>query len=97
VRSGLVFRCLDISDHGLIGDLQTAALVTKDGTVGWFCCARFDSLSVLASFLDAGRGGHYTISPGRDDYVSRQFYPPASALLITRFMIPERAGERSTS
>jgi GH15 family glucan-1,4-alpha-glucosidase len=34
-----------IEDHGLIGDLQTAALVTKDGSVAWFCCPRFDSPS----------------------------------------------------
>jgi hypothetical protein len=32
-----------IADHALIGDLQTAALVTTDGTVDWFCCPRFDS------------------------------------------------------
>jgi len=29
----------NISDHGLIGDLQTAALVTTDETLDWFCCA----------------------------------------------------------
>jgi len=31
-------RYPNISDHGLIGDLQTAALVTTDGTLDWFCC-----------------------------------------------------------
>jgi hypothetical protein len=31
-------RYPNISDHGLIGDLQTAALVTTDGAVNWFCC-----------------------------------------------------------
>ena len=46
-------RYPNISDHGLIGDLQTAALVTTDGTVDWFCCPRFDSPSVFASLLDA--------------------------------------------
>ncbi len=32
----------DISDPGLISDLQTAALVTTDGTIDWFCRPRFD-------------------------------------------------------
>ena len=46
-----------IAEHGLIGDLQTAALVGTDGTVDWFCCPRFDSPSVFASLLDRDRGG----------------------------------------
>jgi GH15 family glucan-1,4-alpha-glucosidase len=32
-----------IADHGLIGNLQTAALVSIDGTIDWFCAPRFDS------------------------------------------------------
>jgi GH15 family glucan-1,4-alpha-glucosidase len=86
-------RYPNISDHGLIGDLQTAALVTTDGTIDWFCCPRFDSPSVFASLLDADKGGYFRISPDRDDYVSKQLYLPDNALLITRFMTPDGVGE----
>jgi GH15 family glucan-1,4-alpha-glucosidase len=86
-------RYPNISDHGLIGDLQTAALVTTDGTLDWFCCPRFDSPSVFASLLDAERGGFYRIAPDRDDYVSRQLYLPDTAILVTRFMTPDGVGE----
>ena len=86
-------RYPNISDHGLIGDLQTAALVTTDGTLDWFCCPRFDSPSVFASLLDAERGGYYRIAPDRDDYVSKQLYLPDTAILVTRFMTPDGVGE----
>src|SRR5262252_2082779 len=86
-------RYPNISDHGLIGDLQTAALVSTDGVVDWFCCPRFDSSSVFASLLDAERGGFFKIAPDRDDYVSRQLYLPDTAILITRFMTPDGVGE----
>jgi GH15 family glucan-1,4-alpha-glucosidase len=88
-----VARYPNIADHGLIGDLQTAALVTTDGVLDWFCCPRFDSPSVFASLLDAERGGFYRIAPDRDDYVARQLYLPDTAVLITRFMTPDGVGE----
>ena len=82
-----------IAEHGLIGDLQTAALVTTDGSVDWFCCPRFDSPSVFGSLLDHERGGYFRISPEGDDYVTRQLYFPDTAILITRFMTPDGVGE----
>ena len=82
-----------IAEHGLIGDLQTAALVTTDGTVDWFCCPRFDSPSVFASLLDHDDGGRFRITAEGDDCVTRQLYFPDTAVLITRFMTPDGVGE----
>jgi GH15 family glucan-1,4-alpha-glucosidase len=82
-----------ISDHGLIGDLQTAALVTRDGEIDWFCAPRFDSPSIFASLLDEQRGGRFKIAPTEPGYVSRQLYLPETAVLITRFMTSGGVGE----
>ncbi len=82
-----------IAEHGLIGDLQTAALVTTDGTVDWFCCPRFDSPSVFASLLEHEHGGYFRISPEGADHVTRQLYFPDTAILITRFMTAGGVGE----
>jgi GH15 family glucan-1,4-alpha-glucosidase len=86
-------RYPNIGDHGLIGDLQTAALISTDGTLDWFCCPRFDSPSMFASLLDADGGGFFKIRPDRDDYVSKQLYLPDTAILVTRFMTPDGVGE----
>src|ERR1700710_710228 len=75
-----------IADHGLIGDLRTAALVGTDGTVDWFCCPRFDSPSIFARLLDAERGGAWTIAPLHSDARTHQFYFPDSNILVTRFL-----------
>ena len=82
-----------IAEHGLIGDLQTAALVTTDGSIDWYCCPRFDSPSVFGSLLDAGKGGHFRIRPTADDYVAKQLYLPDTAVLVTRFMTHDGVGE----
>ena len=86
-------RYPNISEHGLIGDLQTCALVTSDGTVDFFCCPRFDSPSVFASLLDADKGGYFSIKPASDGYVTKQLYFPNTAMLITRFMTKDGVGE----
>jgi len=83
----------EIADHGLIGDLQTAALVDTNGTVDWFCCPRFDSPSVFASILDAERGGFMRIAPEGGGFVARQLYLPETAILVTRFLSDAGVGE----
>jgi GH15 family glucan-1,4-alpha-glucosidase len=82
-----------IAEHGLIGDLQTAALVTTEGCVDWFCCPRFDSPSIFASLLDRERGGRFRLAAAGDDVVVRQLYFPDTAILVTRFLTPGGVGE----
>ncbi|KAE8763128.1 glycoside hydrolase family 15 protein [Georgenia thermotolerans] len=82
-----------IADHGLIGDLQTAALVATDGTIDWFCSPRFDSPSVFGALLDHGRGGHLRVHPTAEVVTSKQLYFPDTAILVTRFMTEEGVGE----
>ncbi|HEX2349437.1 MAG TPA: glycoside hydrolase family 15 protein [Ktedonobacterales bacterium] len=82
-----------IADHGLIGDLQTAALVTTSGEIDFFCCPRFDSPTIFASLLDRQRGGYFRIAADGSDHVTKQLYFPDSAILITRFMTEDGVGE----
>jgi GH15 family glucan-1,4-alpha-glucosidase len=82
-----------IADHGLIGDLQTAALISTDGSVDWYCCPRFDSPSVFAALLDDDRGGHFRVRPARGAYTTKQMYLPDTAVLITRFITEAGVGE----
>lgn len=52
-----------IEDHALIGDMRTAALVTKGGTIDWLCLPAFDSDACLAALVGNSKNGHWTITP----------------------------------
>lgn len=84
-----------IDEHGIVGDLQTAALVAADGTIDWWCAPRFDSPSVFASLLDSEKGGHCSLAVETTDsaVTIRQLYLPDTAVLLTRFSGPDGVGE----
>ncbi|MET7397294.1 glycoside hydrolase family 15 protein [Dactylosporangium sp. NPDC005572] len=82
-----------IERHGLIGDLQTAALVTDDGTIDWFCAPRFDAPSIFAALLDRRNGGCFQLVPDGVQFVSKQLYLPGTPILITRFLSADGVGE----
>jgi GH15 family glucan-1,4-alpha-glucosidase len=78
---------LPIEDHGIIGNLHTAALVGTDGTIDWLCLPAFDSPSVFCSILDEEKGGHFGLRPV--EYTrSQQIYLPDTNILLTRFFSP---------
>ncbi|MFI8089184.1 glycoside hydrolase family 15 protein [Streptomyces sp. NPDC086080] len=52
-----------IEDYALIGDMQTAALVCRDGSVDWLCLSRFDSAAVFAGLLGTDEHGSWRIAP----------------------------------
>lgn len=79
---------LPVADHGLVGDLRTAALVGSEGTVDWFCAPRFDSPSVFGSLLDADAGS-WTVWPRQEVLRTQQYYHPDSNILVTRFLTEE--------
>ncbi|MDX1393019.1 MAG: glycoside hydrolase family 15 protein [Gemmatimonadota bacterium] len=73
-----------LEDYGLIGDMRTAALVARDGSIDWCCLPAFDSSSVFARLLDARGGGYWRIAPRRPAD-GRQRYEPSTNVLVTRF------------
>jgi GH15 family glucan-1,4-alpha-glucosidase len=81
-----------IEDHGIIGDLRTAALVSTEGDIDWLCLPRFDSPSVFASILDDERGGRFTVRCTGATRV-KQMYLPDSNVLVTRFLGEHFVGE----
>ena len=81
-----------ISDHGIIGDLRTCALVDDDATIDWFCAGRFDRPSVFGSVLDPDAGS-WTMQVIDGATRTAQFYFPDSAILVTRFLTEEGVAE----
>ncbi|MFD8999386.1 glycoside hydrolase family 15 protein [Streptomyces sp. NPDC059582] len=82
-----------IADHGLVGDLQTAALVSSHGVIDWFAAPRFDSPSIFAALLDHDGGGYFLLAPESPEGTWKQLYYPDTAVVVTRFMSPDGVGE----
>src|SRR3954453_14818461 len=74
-----------IEDYGVIGDLRTAALVGRDGSIDWLCLPRFDSGACFAALLgDEGNGRCLLPPAGRVVHTSRR-YRGETLVLETEF------------
>jgi GH15 family glucan-1,4-alpha-glucosidase len=74
-----------IEDYGLIGDLQTAALVSRDGCVDWLCLPRFDSGACFAALLGDDDNGRWSIAPSARVTACRRCYRDDTLILETTF------------
>jgi GH15 family glucan-1,4-alpha-glucosidase len=82
-----------IEDYGVIGNLQTVALVGKNGSIDLLCLPRFDSPSVFAALLDNGKGGRFKIAPEAEGFEVKQRYLADTNILLTRFSSGEGVAE----
>lgn len=73
-----------ISDYGIIGNLQSIALVGLDGSIDWLCLPHIDSPSIFGALHDDRKGGRFSISPC-DEYDSMAEYIPDTNILVTKF------------
>ncbi|MFD3664244.1 glycoside hydrolase family 15 protein [Streptomyces sp. NPDC058659] len=72
-----------IDDYALIGDLQTAALVGRDGSIDWLCLPRFDSAACFAALLGDENNGHWRIAPKGATTCTTRRYVEDSLVLET--------------
>lgn len=84
---------LPIEDYGIIGNLQTAALVSKFASIDYMCFPRFDSPTVFCKMLDTRKGGSFSIIPSMKNVVAKQLYLLDTNVLVTRFFSDEGIAE----
>lgn len=82
-----------IENYGIIGDLNTVALVGLNGSIDFLCFPHFDSPSIFAALLDEQKGGRFEISPQFAQMKTKQLYLPDTNILLTRFLSTEGVGE----
>ncbi len=82
-----------IENYGVIGNLQTVALVAIDGSIDFMCFPYFDSPTIFGALLDHRRGGRFSISASLQNSRPKQMYISNSNILITRFLSPEGVAE----
>jgi GH15 family glucan-1,4-alpha-glucosidase len=82
-----------IENYGIIGNLNTVALVGLNGSIDFMCFPQFDSPSVFARLLDQRKGGYFSINPEFREMKTKQLYLPDTNVLLTRFLSSEGVGE----
>ena len=81
---------MDNLNYGVIGNCRSAALVSKKGSIDWFCFPDFDSPSIFSRLLDKEKGGHFAFTVS-DQYTVSQRYVDQTNILITTYEAEEGA------
>lgn len=74
-----------LEDYGLIGDCETVALVSGDGSIDWLCWPRFDSDACFASLLGTPKNGRWLLAPSSEVYGKSRKYRDHTLILETTF------------
>jgi GH15 family glucan-1,4-alpha-glucosidase len=74
-----------IENYGIIGNMISAALVSRDGSIDWLCLPRFDSGACFASLLGGPEHGRWLLTPRDPASRMSRRYVPGTAVLETRF------------
>ncbi len=82
-----------LENYGIIGDLNTVALIGLNGSIDYMCFPNFDSPSIFAALLDEHKGGCFQLHPLFSEMKTKQLYLPDTNVLLTRFLSPDGVGE----
>src|SRR5438105_15636100 len=78
------FRAVSaLEDYALLGDRRTAALVSRAGSVDWWCVPRFDAPACFAALLGTPEHGRFSIAPTATGFDSSRLYRPGTMVLET--------------
>jgi GH15 family glucan-1,4-alpha-glucosidase len=80
-----------IEDYGLIGDMQSTALVGRNGSIDWLCLPRFDSASCLSALVGTEEHGRWRLAPAGGELAVSRRYRPGTLILETEFETAEGA------
>jgi GH15 family glucan-1,4-alpha-glucosidase len=74
-----------LEEYGLIGDLESAALVGRNGAIDWLCLPRFDSASCFTALLGDEQHGRWLLAPAGEVKATARRYRPKTLVLETEF------------
>ncbi len=74
---------LPVAEYGLLADCNSAALVSRDGSIDWLCMPRYDSPAIFSRILDP-KAGHWSIRPSGSFEATRR-YLPGTLVIETTF------------
>jgi GH15 family glucan-1,4-alpha-glucosidase len=80
-----------IEDYAIVGDMQSVALISTDGSVDWLCLPRFDSEACFAALLGTGHHGQWRIAPGTGAARATRRYAGDTLILETDWETPDGA------
>lgn len=76
-----------IEDYAMIGDCETAALVSKSGSIDWLCLPRFDAPACFAAMLGTEDNGRWSIAPTQPIIELQRDYVEDTLVLETRYIV----------